>query len=76
MTNSAFDAKACTEQVERIATLLPKGRSQLLKFLDGLPQRYLMSHSPEQVIAHFEMANRLRNEPVQIGLRRTAISTS
>ena len=57
--------------MERIAALLPKGRSQLLKFLDGLPQRYLMSHSPEQVIAHFEMANRLRSEPVQLGLRQT-----
>lgn len=66
-----FHAKAATEQVERIAGLLPKGRSQLLKFLDGLPQRYLMSHSPEQVIGHFEMANRLRGEPVQLRLRRT-----
>jgi [protein-PII] uridylyltransferase len=66
-----FHAEVCTEQVERIAALLPKNRSQLLKFLDGLPQRYLMSHSPEQVIAHFEMANRLRDELVQLGLRRT-----
>jgi [protein-PII] uridylyltransferase len=65
-----FHAKAATEQVERIAALLPKGRSQLLKFLDGLPQRYLRSHSPEQVIAHFDMALRLRNEPVQLALRR------
>src|SRR5271157_3036404 len=45
-----FHANVCTEQVERVAALLPKHRSQLLKFLDGLPQRYLMSHSPEQVI--------------------------
>lgn len=66
-----FHAKAATEQVERIAALLPKGRSRLLKFLNGLPQRYLMSHSPEQVIGHFEMANRLGSDPVQIGLRRT-----
>jgi len=66
-----FHAEVCTEQVERIAALLPKSRSQLLKFLDGLPQRYLMSHSPEQLISHFEMANRLRDEAVQLGLRRT-----
>jgi len=66
-----FHAEAGTEQAERIAKLLPKGRSQLLKFLDGLPQRYLMSHSPEQVIAHYEMVNRLGNEPVQLGLRQT-----
>ena len=66
-----FRANACTEQVERIAKLLPKGRSQLLKFLDGLPQRYLMSHSPEQVITHYEMANGLRTDPVRIALRPT-----
>ncbi len=67
-----FHADVCTEQVERIAKLLPKRRSQLLKFLDGLPQRYLLSHSPEQVIVHFEMANFLRREPAQLGLRRVS----
>ena len=65
-----FHAKAATEQVERIAALLPKGRQQLLKFLEGLPQRYLRSHTPDQVVAHFDMALRLRSEPVQIALRR------
>ena len=67
-----FHREVCSEQVERIAALLPKGRSQLLKFLDGLPQRYLMSHSAEQVIAHFEMSNHLRSETVQLGLRRAS----
>jgi [protein-PII] uridylyltransferase len=67
-----FHANACTEQVERVAALLPKHRSQLLRFLDGLPQRYLMSHSPEQVILHFEMASHLRKEPVQLGVRRVS----
>src|SRR5271157_2769858 len=67
-----FHAEVCTEQVERIAALRPTRRSQLLKFLDGLPQRYLMSHSPEQVIQHFEMASQLRKEPVQLGVRRVS----
>jgi [protein-PII] uridylyltransferase len=67
-----FHAEVCTEQVERVAALLPKRRSQLLKFLDGLPQRYLMSHSPDQVILHFEMASHLRQEPVQLGVRRVS----
>ena len=67
-----FHANVCTEQVERVAALLPKHRSQLLKFLDGLPQRYLMSHSPEQVILHFEMASHLRKDPVQLGVRRVS----
>jgi [protein-PII] uridylyltransferase len=65
-----FHASVATGQVERIAALVPKSRKQLLKFLDGLPQRYLLAHSPEQVIVHFEMASRLREEPVQIGLRQ------
>jgi [protein-PII] uridylyltransferase len=67
-----FHAEICTEQVERVVALLPKRRSQLLKFLDGLPQRYLMSHPPEQVILHFEMASHLRKEPVQLGVRRVS----
>ncbi len=67
-----FHAEECSAQVERIAALLPKRRSQLLKFLDGLPQRYLMSHSPEQVLLHFEMAKQLRGEPVQLAVRRIA----
>ena len=67
-----FHAEVCSEQVERVAALLPKRRSQLLKFLDGVPQRYLMSHSPEQVILHFEMASQLRKEPVQLGVRRVS----
>ena len=62
-----FHAEECSAQVERIAALLPRHRSQLLKFLDGLPQRYLMSHSPEQVLLHFEMAKQLRGEPAQLG---------
>ena len=70
--NERFQADVCTEQVERIAKLLPNRRSPLLKFLDGLPQRYLLSHSPEQVLVHFEMANRLRGEPVQLALRRVS----
>ena len=66
-----FRAETATEQVERIAALRPKGRNQLLKFLDGLPQRYLLSFSPEQVIGHVEMSGRLRNDPVQLGLRQS-----
>jgi len=67
-----FHANVCTKQVEGVAALLPKRRSQLLRFLDGLPQRYLMSHTPEQVILHFDMANHLRKEPVQLAVRRVS----
>ena len=65
-----FHAEVATEQVERVAALLPKRRSALLKFLNGMPRRYLLSYSAEQVIGHFEMSGRLRDEPVQIALRQ------
>jgi [protein-PII] uridylyltransferase len=70
--NERFHAEECSAQVERVAALLPKRRSQLLKFLDGLPQRYLMSHAPEQVLLHFEMAKQLRGQPAQLAIRRIA----
>ena len=71
MDEKRVHPETATEQVERIAALRPKGRSQLLKFLEGFPQRYLLSYSPEQVIEHVDMAGRLRQDPVQLGLRQT-----
>jgi [protein-PII] uridylyltransferase len=67
-----FHAEVCSQQVERVVALTPKRRSQLLKFLDGLPQRYLTTHSPEQVLLHCEMAGQLRTGPVQIAVRRVS----
>ncbi len=56
--------------VERVVALLPRRRAQLLHFLEGLPQRYLLSHSPEQVVLHQEMSRQLPSEPVQLALRQ------
>jgi [protein-PII] uridylyltransferase len=65
-----FHADGGTAQVERIAALLPASRPQLLRFLEGLPQRYLLSHSPAEVVHHFQMASRLPEESAQLELRR------
>ncbi len=56
--------------VDRIFPLLPKGasREQLAAFLEGLPRRYLFAHSAEEIAAHFEMARRLKEKDVQLGL--------
>ncbi len=64
-----LDAKVSTDVVEKVIELLPTQRSEVLKFLEGLPQRYLLSHSPEQVAQHFTMAGGLAAEPVQLSLR-------
>ena len=64
-----FHADQQSELIKRIAALVPKKSSQLRTFLEGLPQRYLNTHSPEQIIVHFEMASRLPREPAQIALK-------
>jgi len=71
MDEKRVHPETATEQVERIAALRPKGRAQLLKFVDGFPQRYLLTYSPEQVMEHLDMAGRLHQDPVQLALRQT-----
>ncbi len=62
-------AEISSQPAEKVAALLPTQREELLQFLNGLPQRYLLSHSPEQVAKHFTLASQLPAEPVQLGLR-------
>ncbi|HUI83807.1 MAG TPA: hypothetical protein VL240_06260, partial [Candidatus Binatia bacterium] len=39
-----LDADGSSEAIEDVLALLPGRRPELLRFLDGLPQRYLLSH--------------------------------
>jgi [protein-PII] uridylyltransferase len=48
----------------------PEAEAGLEQFLEGLPVRYLSTHSPEEVVGHFCMALRLPEQPVQVDLRR------
>lgn len=77
-TATYFDRSADRGQLEidnyeqlltRVVGLLPNRRPELAGFLQGLPQRYLLSHSSEQVAQQFTMASHLSSEPVQVGLR-------
>ena len=62
------DAESSLKTIESIVALQPLRRSELLAFLEGLPQRYVLSHASEQVIQHFRMATRLAVDPVQLQL--------
>jgi [protein-PII] uridylyltransferase len=64
-----LDAEVSTEATGRIIAMLPERRYELLKFLDGLPQRYVLSHTPYEVAEHFLMAGQMFAETVQLGLR-------
>jgi [protein-PII] uridylyltransferase len=39
------------------------------RFLEGLPTRYLRIHSPEEIDAHFQLAQQLETRPVAVEIR-------
>jgi [protein-PII] uridylyltransferase len=59
------------ELVDRVVALLPGRRAEVEAFLAGFPERYLRTRTPEQVRLHFEMAERLADDPVQIEFRHS-----
>jgi [protein-PII] uridylyltransferase len=58
------------ETLAHLRTLAPAAGKGLGDFLEGLPRRYLRTHSVEEVLAHFEMSGRLRQDSVQLNLTR------
>jgi [protein-PII] uridylyltransferase len=44
----------------------PAGIAALASFLEGFPRRYLLTHTPEEIAAHFRMAQRSTRDPIQI----------
>jgi [protein-PII] uridylyltransferase len=64
------------ELVDRVVALLPGRRAEVEAFLAGFPERYLRTRTPEQVRLHFEMAERLADDPVQIEFRHAPGSSA
>ncbi len=60
-------ARVGKELVNRVVAVLPGKRMQVEAFLEGFPERYLRTRTPEQVRMHFEMAERFAEDKVQIG---------
>jgi [protein-PII] uridylyltransferase len=42
--------------------------AEVEEFLTGFPRRYLLTHTPEEIAAHFGMARRLEENPIQVKL--------
>jgi [protein-PII] uridylyltransferase len=53
------------------AAALPATLDDLRVFLEGLPQRYLATRSPEQIAAQFRLARSLSENSVQVAFRTT-----
>jgi [protein-PII] uridylyltransferase len=64
-------ADANDEVMNHLRTLAAAAGNKLQTFLDGFPRRYLRTHPVDEILQHFEMANRLRLDSVQLALRRT-----
>jgi [protein-PII] uridylyltransferase len=59
------------EVLNHLRSLAPAAGKKLQTFVEGLPQRYLRMHPVDEILRHFEMANRLGQDPVQLALKRS-----
>jgi [protein-PII] uridylyltransferase len=57
------------ELVHRVAALLPGQSVAVGEFLEGFPERYVLTRTPEQVRTHFKMAMRFGEDAVQLDFR-------
>ncbi len=55
-----------SELVHRVAALLPGQKPAVAEYLEGFPQRYVLTRTPVQVRSHFSMATRFAEDPVQL----------
>jgi len=62
-------AKEARELVDRVSALVPAQRAAVADFVEGLPERYVLTRSPEQIRTHFSMAERLQDDRVQLDFR-------
>ncbi len=65
-------AGAESELVHRVVALLPGQKAAVGEFLEGFPERYVLTRTPEQVRTHFRMAMRIGEDPVQLEFRYAA----
>ena len=61
-----FDSRVSSELVLRVTQLLPGESRDVLQFLEGFPQRYLRTRSPEQMRTHYTMTKRFNEDQVQL----------
>ena len=60
------DLRVSSELVLRVTQLLQGESRDVLHFLEGFPQRYLRTRSPEQIRTHYLMSRQLNDDAVQL----------
>jgi [protein-PII] uridylyltransferase len=59
------------ELVHRVVALLPSQKAAVGEYLEGFPERYVLTRTPEQVRTQFRMAMGFVSDPVQLDFRYT-----
>jgi len=62
-------ARAESELVHRVSALLPGQKAEVVKYLEGFPERYVRTRTPEQIRQHFKMTTQFAADPVQLEFR-------
>ena len=60
------DSRVSSELVLRVTQLLPGESRGVLHFVEGFPQRYLRTRTPEQIRTHYAMSRQLTADAVQL----------
>ncbi len=58
------------ENLDRVHALAPIAGKKIKAFLEGFPMRYVRSYPAEEILRHFDMAQRLDHDPLQSTLKR------
>jgi [protein-PII] uridylyltransferase len=58
------------EKIARVLSLSHGRQAAVEQFLEGFPERYVSTRTPEAMLQHFEMTQRFAEEPFQIAFQR------
>jgi [Protein-PII] uridylyltransferase len=58
-----------SELVHRVASLLPGQKTAVAEFLDGFPERYVLTRTPEQIRSNFQRFQKFTDDSVQLDFR-------
>jgi len=58
------------ENLDRVHALAPIAGKKIKGFLEGFPVRYVRTYPAEEILRHFDMAQRLENDGLQSTLKR------
>lgn len=64
----AIDAD--TLAIQKVVQLAPKESAEIHRFLAGLPQRYLRTRTPQEILEHWRASNQLATSPAQVWLKQ------